>query len=759
MRKWICATLAVLCCLGGCTKTEPVQTDEVLTNVYRMEPALFPEGYMVAGFRGIVDGTYCFQCHTEEYTTDENGYDAVTETEILYYIPQTGEDPWKQMVLSDTRRGISTFFNANMRTILLPVENGAAVVTKNFSNQENGQLTATLSYVWTDGTVEETEMLSSLDMKRNDIFRMRLTRDADGYFYIAGDSTLWVCDPAGNLVFQKELSSGVGYDTGGITAMTNAQDGTVWLQRWRTGLCPINRVEQTVGDALAVPAGIEPSGYFFGDGYDVYCYNAIGIYGISLETDTATLLMDFLNSDVSDDVREVVYIDEERFLIGYVGDTGSSTLEYSIFTRVGDVRLSDIPVLQVVGCGISADIMAEIVRFNREQNEVRVTVHDYNQYNNAENPYGGAYKLGSDILNKLCTPDVYLDSFDDRPYLELFTSGIFTDLYVLMKQDPTFDEGDLFACISKLYTVDGRLAAIPARIRFSTLLTSREYIGKKTQWSLDEMLDVFDQYPSGTSQSGVFWSLVKDGTYRTFLHDGFQTPSFRRLLTYVKSLPDNVPEIPFDRVTSQYAPYRNGEIAIKVYSYSAIEDWYGDWMYFGKEDTERIGYPADKDSLRVWWDDGMIHYSIFDSSMQKEEAWQFVRYMLAQDENRSYTGGFPITHTAFRKLVDDNTDLSVARYDNGCAEFTYDKRNAKEIEETIGSSGVLIRHTDVDWDGIELYIDSIGAPLCENMVPDAVSDILADEISTYLAGNGTAEEAAERIDNRVKLYLAEKGKS
>ena len=31
-----------------------------------------------------------------------------------------------------------------------------------------------------------------------------------------------------------------------------------------------------------------------------------------------------------------------------------------------------------------------------------------------------------------------------------------------------------------------------------------------------------------------------------------------------------------------------------------------------------------------------------------------------------------------------------------------------------------------------------------------------DEISVYLAGNGTAEDAAARIDNRVKLYLAEK---
>ena len=70
MRKWICTTLVVLvalCCLGGCTKTEPVQTGDVLTNVCRMEPALFPDGYMVAG------------------------YDGVTESEILCYIPPNGE--------------------------------------------------------------------------------------------------------------------------------------------------------------------------------------------------------------------------------------------------------------------------------------------------------------------------------------------------------------------------------------------------------------------------------------------------------------------------------------------------------------------------------------------------------------------------------------------------------------------------------------------------------------------------------------------
>ena len=44
-------------------------------------------------------------------------------------------------------------------------------------------------------------------------------------------------------------------------------------------------------------------------------------------------------------------------------------------------------------------------------------------------------------------------------------------------------------------------------------------------------------------------------------------------------------------------------------------------------------------------------------------------------------------------------------------------------------------------------------------LPAEVTALIEEEISIYLAGNGTAEEAAERIDNRVKLYMAEKGKS
>ena len=68
----------------------------------------------------------------------------------------------------------------------------------------------------------------------------------------------------------------------------------------------------------------------------------------------------------------------------------------------------------------------------------------------------------------------------------------------------------------------------------------------------------------------------------------------------------------------------------------------------------------------------------------------------------------------------------------------------------------MIRVADRDWEEIENWINSVGEPAVDTVLNDEMTwGVIHDEISAYLAGNGTAEDAAARIDNRVKLYLAE----
>ena len=53
----------------------------------------------------------------------------------------------------------------------------------------------------------------------------------------------------------------------------------------------------------------------------------------------------------------------------------------------------------------------------------------------------------------------------------------------------------------------------------------------------------------------------------------------------------------------------------------------------------------------------------------------------------------------------------------------------------------------------ELF-DRMGSPIIEE-TPEAVADIVNEEISVFLSGMGNAEDCAKKIQSRVEIWLAE----
>ena len=91
-------------------------------------------------------------------------------------------------------------------------------------------------------------------------------------------------------------------------------------------------------------------------------------------------------------------------------------------------------------------------------------------------------------------------------------------------------------------------------------------------------------------------------------------------------------------------------------------------------------------------------------------------------------------------------------YNNGGASW------GEMSPEDIGfdeSQGMALRTSDVDWDGIEKWLDEIGSPAVNNSLPYEVQDIIKEEISSYMGGTKSASDTASMIQSRVKLYLAE----
>ena len=149
-------------------------------------------------------------------------------------------------------------------------------------------------------------------------------------------------------------------------------------------------------------------------------------------------------------------------------------------------------------------------------------------------------------------------------------------------------------------------------------------------------------------------------------------------------------------------------------------------------------------------------YSVMEKSEKKDAAWLFLRE--AVDGQSGENGNMPVYRSDFRTLVDAHGDtMLTAYYSGGGNGMYYSQRFVDNWDET---RGTIIMETDVDWDEIEAWIDSIGLPITEYANDDEMWNILYEETETYLSGSRDAALTADFIESRVTIYLEEtkKGK-
>ena len=766
---WLGGILAMGILLSGCGKADPtelVETPSILTNVYTGIPIVPPEHCEIRGYLGTIDGAHTFQCWYEDVTGEEGTPDfrAVTK-DILYMLPIDAdgmihaEEASEKVVREKTVDGGYMSFDDRF-TKLLAYPGGCITIARVWTGSDT---TISITMEENDGTTRTIDDLTTVtDMRERDLTNLTAVCDSTGRLYLRGEADLWIIAP--DLTPETKIETEEYYYD-----LVLAPDDTVyasWMDYTTESmtLYPIDRVHGEIGNAVEIPASAHANGFFFGDGYDLYYYNEVGVYGYSAETESPDFLLSFLNSNIPSAICDLAYIDETHFLIGYTDEVTAENV-YGIYEKSADVDLADMTVLDVAGISVSRDLVAAIVRFNQEYavEKIRVTLNDYSRFDSMENPNGGAQRLGMDLVTGIYHPDMVTSTMEDIGYVAILDAGLCTDLMVLMKADPDYDERELFGCVKNFFTIDGKLAALPSNIRFVTLIANREYVGKRKDWTIEEMLDVNDRLPEGVSlmkdlgQDNVSWKLMGSQGYATYI-DGdksrFAEKTFLRYLRFLDTLQPESPAYVYDRNANMYEEYQNGTAVAATNGYNTMLDFLLERVYF-HDDTVCIGYPG---KAGEQFSTLVNLYSIMESSAKKDAAWTFLKYITKYepDPDDIWRMNIPLTHTAFRDLADKLQNTAVVAYYNGS--YSYGK--SSDLRASDGTvRGEKIGGSDVDWDEAEAYLDRVGAPVTGTYLPAEVTSLIEDEISAYLAGNGTAEEAAARIDNRVQLYLAEKGKS
>ena len=753
MRKWICATLAVLCCLGGCVGTENHEESAMLTNVYEARTIPVPEEESILYCTGIRDGAVTVQTYSVSPDSADAAEDSGIYRSVLRSVPINGASAYES-VAYERKIGAEEWISRQYfyRT------DGIAYIERNRSSEDD----VYSLIVEQDGeTSKSCADLCGIFGTEHFLNVNDFVMDKQGYVYLADASQVYVLKP--DMTYGFVVSSG-----SLIQTMELARDGKVYI--WYMPLqgtgefesVPIDMDAQTLDyeSRIRVPDDGEVKGVFFGGECDYYYYTADGIYSCNIGDESGQLVMSFSNSNVPGGIERIYYAGKEAFLIRLY-DSTTGAREYRIYTKAEDISLVDITVLEVASAKKLDNLHSGIAAFNANNKNIRVIFKDYSQYNQNPYDYTGSERLALDMASGVYQPDVLVGNMDEPAYKALIQNEMYADLFPLMEADETYDRDDLFDCVERTYATDGKLFAMPNGLYIDTLLTSRKSLPNQDTWSMEEVLDILENLPEGVmwrdrvNQEFAQNFFFPHGRYEPFvdaekMECHFRSPLFIRYLKYVNTLPsqDDLP-MNINIFSGKYDMAQNGEEIVERYTYDCLISFFEDGMYFGFDSTVHAGYPhidgKGGGSVLSSYDTQL--YTIMAKCENKEAAWQFVRDMTNHADDSC---GLPLYRTAFRALVEKNR--------NGYVELRNDSpvSHIYSSDPSQNAIGIVIRVADRDWEEIENWINSVGEPAVDTVLNDEMTwGVIHDEISAYLAGNGTAEDAAARIDNRVKLYLAE----
>lgn len=753
------AAMLVVGSLTGCNKTdvdtvqgEVVEAPKLLTNVYKGEDIELPgEEYSLKSYIGTDDENIIFLArYFKEINSDPENFEYESWPAICY-VPLDGSEPtfekiegqdWvNSLVLLDG--GYMIYANAWDETTqtssysLLIHQNGEDMMVENL---ESFFPNADPEYFWVNN----------------------IARDGDGYIYLFTEQDIAILDPAYKLYANISLGNWV-------EAIDTTPEGTLYVSYYGDGgqvFAPIDRENKKMGEPLVLPDTIHANSYFFGEGYTVYYYNDTGIYGYNEGDADGTLLMNFENSAITGDLDTVKALSDGKFLLEYY-DRITWERKMGVFTKADDIDLSQITVLQIATVNGGYDLPSIVVNYNRNHTDTRIVTTDYSQYNTDEDYNAGNTKLANDILNGLYKPDLIYGMYSEDSYRAVLDNDRFVDLRPYLEKDTELPLSDLMGCVTNTYQKDGKIFGLPMEIGVSAVIANKSMVGDRSGWTVDELLDFIDSLPEGVSYMG---GMTRDGAadqllgqngYGAFIdmENGtcsFDSETFIRYLEYLKTLPKELPDDYWNNYyDDRYGPTKRGEVAAIQHSYHGVYEFIRDQVYFGAGNVAYVGTPTADGSCGITLNTYQSIFTILSDSAHPDQAWDFIKSaVLKANDSDSFRGGtdnLPMLRSNMDKVKEAYKDTTfVINYNGGMSwgsSYTPDEEELK--------NGEAHQFTEANWDFIENFLDTIGAPMTTVSVPEDVLNIIAEEMSSYLDGTKAAADCAKMIQNRVGLYLAE----
>lgn len=755
MKRIVLWALMLLLAAGatGCGRTpkDPASAAVSKDYVYKVEELEIQTD--MTNFSEIIQGGgRLYACG---YEWSENGEETYRK---FYEVNEDGSIQAEHQIVQANNGNIGNY-NIDQDGNLYCIRNEYIVV-----DEETGEYRD--DYYLVKMTLDGEEFFS---VKLNDLPQLKALIEKADYFYmntlllsegkalyaIASGSILQF-DLEGNLQKVTELDPSAELENASFVKMENGEFAAILYGETGMSVAAADLETGTVGEKYSIPGASYDFNYYAGIGYDLYMANRNGVYGYNLGDDDKTQLMSYVDSDLNIyNIYDLVAINEKEFWGTYADEaTGETVL--ARFTKVDPADVKEKKTLTLAVGYTDWEVRSQIVDFNKNSEEYRITLLDYSAMYATDADYAaGIAKLNTDIASGNVPDIILLDS--SMPVDSYISKGLFEDLKPYIEKDGEIELSNLMPNIVEAYSVNGKLYSLVPHYTIHTLVAKTADVGSEHGWTVREAMDLLASKPEETQ---FIAEVTRDGMLRYCMNVAadqfidwdtgkcsFDGEAFIQMLEFINTFPEEIDEEIYSNPAyweNYEAMWREGKAIAAITTLNSFRNFnYTEKGTFGEEITI-IGFPTETgDGSAIF--PGM-RLSMSSKSKNKDGAWEFMRRFLVDEYQDEIEYGFPMSMKRLDELAKEATEKQFYMDEEG---------NKTEYDDiyTIGGVEIIIDPmTEEEAQKFKAELLTFTACYREN---SDLLKIIQEEAAPYFAGQKKAADVAGIIQSRAQIYVSE----
>ena len=637
---------------------------------------------------------------------------------------------------------------------------------------QKGESTYTILNLDASGTVlsaiDMTPVCKEMEDKYEWAYPQTMIVDGEGVLYVQFDQEIVALNEDGSKKFGVETSNyihnmGVMPD-GNIYIVYYGQDGTE--------LAVIDKNAQALGTIYKVSNSL--NGFFeIAEGNVMYYSDGSSVRSWDLATGESSILFDWLDSDINGNYVNGISCQDEDTVYAYYSDWQTNEESFLKLVKTDRSQVKEKKTISIATLtNVGGDMMADVVAFNRANEEYRIDVKmyldqnsmstaDYQNYEQFINDAVTRMKndlTGNNPPDIICLSDAYIGME------ELVNKGLLEEITPYLEK-AGYSQDDFVQGVVNSYKLDDKLYSLPTRFALYTAVADSAIVGNEQGWTLAEVQEVVKNMPEGmqfmsrTTQSSFVNQCLMFG-YDTFIDNmnsqcHFDSPEFKALLEIAKAFPkeyDYTGEEPSDPVLLS-----SGELLMTVENISDLDGIQLCQAYFGDKIPTFIGLPGASGNGTLIVPDGVV-YGLCSKSDEKDAAAQFIVGLLTEEYNKSdrFAWGFPVLQKALDDYIADEIDVEYLKDEKG--ELILDEEGnpiSTEGGHGIGMGDWEYTYRPCNQEDADILLELINGANGTYNYNTELFNIIMEELEPYFGGQKSADEVAAIIQNRINLYLIE----